>query len=659
MINTINQIGPEKAMETVARWFSGHDKLKIQWTKSTDVCADLKTKTLSIPIACCSSNLSQEALLLLRAKIYHESAHILETSETKIKGAKFKILNALEDVRIEHKTAFKGEGIAFSYRFQNEKFNTEWSEKITAGGISPFMEALGYLMFIADNIVPAWTLTPKAKELVDLADPEFVKVHDAKSSKDCEKLAEKIYNLWKDKLEQEKEQKKEESGGKEEPQEDQEDKGDNDSESGDSEPDKGEGQGGGDSNSDSDGEEGKGEGKQKSAPAEKSPKEPKESEGKGKKKEPKDKSNDKSNDSEGNGESEDSDKKGGQSKAKPSKSNPKTSVESENTGSEEKEQVSADAQLEKEMEGEIKGEIKDVVKELEKAMKDPGFYTADRTIDKHVQENFSQTDIGYYDKAKKEIGNEISALVKSAEQAFYFKKRTKTMRHIKHGDIDFTKLVPIAKGLSREVYMRKVEGDDLNTAVSIVLDQSGSMGGRVANVKFLLIAIGEMLHKIGVPFEIFGTTTFDASTSNSAFTRYRAIKYIHYKNFSENWMLTHPKIMRLSADNNNIDGEAVEYASASLATRREKRKIIFSICDGIPESGQGNDDVFRFQLKATCGRVRKSGTEVYAIGIDTVAPEEYYGKNNFIEIDSKNLLSPETIKVFTDTIMQGKFAVSR
>lgn len=622
MNETINQIGPEKAMETVARWFSGQGKLKIHWTKTTDVCADIKSKTLFIPIACCSSNLSQEALLLLRAKIYHESAHILETEDTNIRGAKFKIFNGLEDVRIEHKTSFKGEGIAFAYRFQNEKFNTEWAAKITAGGISPFMEALGYMMFVADNIVPAWTLTPKAKELVDLADPEFVKVHNAKSTKDCKKLADKIYNLWKDKLEQE-------QNGNEETNDDQDDEEKSDKSESKS--------GGGDGDSES--EESEEENKDDDL---KDGEEDKEDKGKSKKK-----SSSSGKPSNEKGEKEKAENEGkneGCQEKKPAKS-----------GSVSKNDVSVEDRLEEEMKGDIKGDIKDVVKELENAMKDPGFYTADRTIDKHVQEDFSKRDEEYYNRCKNSISSEISALVKSAEQAFYFKKRTKTQRHIKHGDIDFSKLVPIAKGLSREVYMRKVDGEDLNTAVSIVIDQSGSMSGRTENVKRLLVAIGEMLHKIGVPFEIFGTTTFDSENANNAFTRYRGIRYTHFKNFSENWMITHPKIMRLRSDDNNIDGEAVEYAAASLATRKERRKIIFSICDGIPESGQYNDDVFRFQLKSTCQKVRKAGMEVYAIGIDTDAPEGYYGPKNFIEIDSENLLSKETIKVFTETIMNGKF----
>lgn len=664
MSNVISQIGPEKAMETVARWFSGADKLKIHWTKTTDVCADIKTKTLFIPIACCSSSLTQEALMLLRAKIYHESAHILETQECKFTGAKFKILNALEDIRIEHKTASKGEGISFAYRFQNEKFNIEWSSKVTAGGVPPFMEALAYMMFVADNIVPAWTLTPKAKELVDLANPIFVKVHDTKSSKDCEKLAEQIYNLWKDKIEQDKNPQKKEKKDPNQENDQQDPNQESESDSG-----GGEGDGEGESGDEDDGDgsgsgkepeekEDDGESKQKSAPAKKESKEPKESKGSSEKGKEKKEDSGKV-DGEGEGEEgKESKKKGGKAKVgQNSENNPTESAEAKTIPGEEKEQVSAEAELEKAMKGELKKAFQDVTKELENAMKDPGFYTADRTIDKHIQFDSSSSDTSYYNDAHNQIGNEISALVKSAEQAFYFRKRTKTQRHIKHGEIDFTKLVPIAKGLSREVYMRKTEGDDLNTSVSIVIDQSGSMGGRVQPVKLLLIALGEMLHKIGVPFEIFGTTTFDSPQANNAFTRYRAIKYIHYKNFNENWMIVHPKIMRLTADNNNIDGEAVEYAASSLATRKEARKIVFSICDGIPESGQYNDDVFRFQLKATCDKVRKSGVEVYAIGIDTTEPGKYYGRKNFIEVDSGKLLSPETIRVFTDTIMQGKFSV--
>jgi cobalamin biosynthesis protein CobT len=295
-------------------------------------------------------------------------------------------------------------------------------------------------------------------------------------------------------------------------------------------------------------------------------------------------------------------------------------------------------------------------KEVNRIMKDINFYTADRSKDTHTTAKPDEYMLDNFNKVREGLGIEIAQLIRTAEQAFYSMKRTRIIRGVKHGDIDLTRLPSIAKGLSPNVYARKTEGTDLNTAVSIVIDLSGSMGSSLKSVEKVLAALGEMFAKIGIPFEIFGTSTFSPVSPNTAFTRWKGVQYHHYKHFEENWNAVKGRVTSLASMGNNIDGEAVEYAAVSLMQRKETRKIVFSINDGEPCAGQGDDGVFAHHLKKTCDKVRGAGVEVYAIGINTSNPATYYGKNNFIEMNSgSSLFSTEIVKTLVDTVMQGKF----
>ena len=81
----------------------------------------------------------------------------------------------------------------------------------------------------------------------------------------------------------------------------------------------------------------------------------------------------------------------------------------------------------------------------------------------------------------------------------------------------------------------------------------------------------------------------------------------------------------------------VEFAAMRLAQRKEKRKIIFSLSDGCPCGGEGNDYDLGRKLIRECEKCRTSGIEVYSFGIGTDEPSKYYGKEFSVRLDGNEI----------------------
>ena len=74
---------------------------------------------------------------------------------------------------------------------------------------------------------------------------------------------------------------------------------------------------------------------------------------------------------------------------------------------------------------------------------------------------------------------------------------------------------------------------------------------------------------------------------------------------------------------NNIDGESVEYAAKRLWARREARKLMIVLSDGLP-CAEGDRSAQDWHLAETVKRIQSGGIEVFGIGIMSAAVKRYY-----------------------------------
>lgn len=141
------------------------------------------------------------------------------------------------------------------------------------------------------------------------------------------------------------------------------------------------------------------------------------------------------------------------------------------------------------------------------------------------------------------------------------------------------------------------------------------------------------------------------------FSRVNPILYKHYKDFQEAWPVVRHRMVKTGCHMHNVDGEVVEYAAFRLAQRRERRKVVFSLSDGEPCAGHGNDGSMAKNLKRVCGRVRKQGIEVYGFGVGTEGPRPLYGAKHFVFLEGTENMGPAFVRKFADVVTGGMVRV--
>jgi cobaltochelatase CobT len=84
----------------------------------------------------------------------------------------------------------------------------------------------------------------------------------------------------------------------------------------------------------------------------------------------------------------------------------------------------------------------------------------------------------------------------------------------------------------------------------------------------------------------------------------------------------HPQV----ATSANVDGESLMMAAMRLVKRREQRKVLMVLSDGMP-SAYGIDEHLCRHLSDTVKTIEKMGIEVVGIGIKDDSVKRFYPKN--------------------------------
>jgi cobalamin biosynthesis protein CobT len=208
---------------------------------------------------------------------------------------------------------------------------------------------------------------------------------------------------------------------------------------------------------------------------------------------------------------------------------------------------------------------------------------------------------------------------------------------------------------SRVFYQRE-EHQALDTAVSLVIDFSGSMDGRkVETACKAAYILSQTLERLGIAHTISGFTTrhddttyelytkvsIETSIIGRSFTRFEPILIYKVKGFDEKFNVNVKRSMVAAAGddergsnssvglNNNIDGESIAMISRPLLARPEPRKIMIVLSDGFP-CCSGDNRALSEHLHSTIENLEKSGVETLGIGICDSSVRGYYKKSAVI-----------------------------
>jgi cobaltochelatase CobT len=201
-------------------------------------------------------------------------------------------------------------------------------------------------------------------------------------------------------------------------------------------------------------------------------------------------------------------------------------------------------------------------------------------------------------------------------------------------DSRLTRLV--TEPLSGAVYKRESEIRFPATAVTLLLDNSGSMRGTpIATAAACADLLGRVLERSGITTEILGFTTRNWRGGRAAQQWVKAgrppapgriaeLRHIIYKTADEPFRRAGRSLGAMLADDilkENVDGEAVLWAHQRLLRRSERRKVLIVISDGAPlddATFEANDRGYleRHLRAVTADIERRSEVELAAIGIN-------------------------------------------
>lgn len=182
------------------------------------------------------------------------------------------------------------------------------------------------------------------------------------------------------------------------------------------------------------------------------------------------------------------------------------------------------------------------------------------------------------------------------------------------GRLDTARLSDVLRGKD-DVFRRKEEQRQVNTAVSLLVDASGSMSGsKYYNAAAASIMLAEALQGVGVNVEIAAFTEFGHGADKliheivvpfgGRFARERALDSL-------------AKMATILYE--NADGESILYAYSRLKRQQNEKKILVVLSDGSPSCGGSpgsTASITTFTQQVIKSIERDKGVELWAIGLD-------------------------------------------
>lgn len=266
-------------------------------------------------------------------------------------------------------------------------------------------------------------------------------------------------------------------------------------------------------------------------------------------------------------------------------------------------------------------------------------YRASKTFDvneKHDVRDYEKntgnvhTEINYrYDDMTRNV-NAHSGLSNKIRKILQVKTQSLNVHGQKKGKLSNRNLYRATQSGTGEnqqrVFRKKVQQFDLDTAVTVLIDFSGSMGGdKMVHAIASGMMLNEAISKIGVPLEILG---FTDRMSNSIINIFKT-----FRKPVPTEMLRQRFLRGTNSMSANADGEAILYAYDRLAKQTNKRKVLIVLSDGQPASSRG--DCYQFTKDVIDKIHKEKRIEIYGIGIMDDTVKELYPHYSVIQHENE------------------------
>ena len=274
-------------------------------------------------------------------------------------------------------------------------------------------------------------------------------------------------------------------------------------------------------------------------------------------------------------------------------------------------------------------------------------------IEQEILNLIAASDSSNYDETLTQISGVPYNMKCTIEKALLAKTNRDREYHREDGYLNTRQLVSAYNG-KRSVFYKKAGRIEMDTALSLVVDLSGSMCGYKSRVAMeAIIAMCEAIDKTGVIYEVVGFNVAgepirkqgqpalvpDGAGQSTVYHRDCAVDIYLLKEFQDKLPDCRGAIAAIPdiTGGYNVDADSILYAYTRLMKREEKKKCMIVFSDGQPCEGAShkvnprgvrNQDVI---LKDFCEDIEKSGVKLFGVGITSDAVRKFYTKNSVID----------------------------
>lgn len=235
------------------------------------------------------------------------------------------------------------------------------------------------------------------------------------------------------------------------------------------------------------------------------------------------------------------------------------------------------------------------------------------------------------------------------------------------GSINPPALHRLHTGSNPRVFRKRIKAQSMNTAVTLLIDQSRSMlGTKIELAELTALAFTESLQRLNIPVSVEGFSTKNmcedmvklredlSKKAPDMLTGLRMNPLVHtvYKDFSENLRPALPRFATGDVYSLTPLGEALMHAARGLAQRKENRRILFCLTDGKPMCGVGDETISFTHAKETIQRIELAGIEVILIGIREDCVKLLHEKH--VIVNDIHDLPREVMRTLSNMLQTGK-----
>lgn len=200
------------------------------------------------------------------------------------------------------------------------------------------------------------------------------------------------------------------------------------------------------------------------------------------------------------------------------------------------------------------------------------------------------------------------------------------------------------------VFKTKIsDKNNFNTAIAVLMDQSASIDERRRLASILAtLCIVEFAQYLKIPVCVYGHCTDFRRPEHFGKETVCLHSYMEFEDRDHEKL----RILDMKPGGANRDGVALQYMEEKLNRRKERQKLLFFTCDGLPNASDYGGKVARDDLKQIQKELHRDGIHllVAAIGEDQEEIHKIYG-NSCINTSDLSALPGEICKRLLQMIL--------